>query len=292
MLTWLIPVIVFAAVWAFARVLLEAERTVRLQRQALAVTSGPARPGVKRSPLRRALFAVLPRLGAFQVRWVPQPWGQRTEKRLSILTDWQGRSAAEWLATKELAALGGLLAGVLAGLDPLFVLALGAGAFLLPDLWLREKDQERRKRVLKELPAQLDLLGACMEAGLGFEPALGVLLERSGHSPLQAEFAETLRQIRMGLARRDALQAMARRVDEQEFTTFTTAVVHAERLGVSLATTLKVQSAQLRGKRSQRVEKLALEAPVKLLFPLIVFIFPVVFMVLFGPIVVRFMNGF
>ncbi len=291
MFPWMIGAVVFLAVWVLAQTGLDAARSERLRRQALAVAAGPSRSRRDRRRVREAVFAVLPRLGAFQAGWVPPPWGQRTEKRLAQVPACRGLGAPEWLAAKELAALGGLLAGALVGLDLGWVLGLGVGAFFLPDLWLKERDQERRKRILRELPDQLDLLGACLEAGLGFEPALGALLERGSGSPLHSEFAETLRQVRMGLARRDALQAMAQRVDEPDLTTFVTAVVQAERLGVSLADALKVQSAQLRNKRSQRVEKLALEAPVKLLFPLIVFIFPVVFMVLFGPIVVRFLNG-
>ncbi len=109
---------------------------------------------------------------------------------------------------------------------------------------------------------------------------------------LREEFQEAMRAIRMGQSRRDALTGLARRVDEPDFTTFVTALVQAERLGVSISETLKAQAGQLRTKRSQRVEKLALEAPIKLLFPLIVFIFPVVFIILFGPIIIRMLQGF
>jgi tight adherence protein C len=213
------------------------------------------------------------------------------EKKLANHPKWQGRSAAEWLAVKEMAAVLGLLFGLAMG-DLLLTLLAMAGGFFLPDLWLQEHDQRRRRGIMRELPDLLDLLSACMNAGLGFEQAVAVILERGRQGALYSELSEMMRTIRMGLSRQDALQALARRVDEQDFTTFVTALVQAERLGVSISATLKTQSVQLRQKRSQLVEKLALEAPIKLLFPLIAFIFPVVFLILFGPIIVRFMRGF
>jgi tight adherence protein C len=145
---------------------------------------------------------------------------------------------------------------------------------------------------MRELPDTLDLLASCMEAGLGFEQSLGVMIERGRKGFLLDEFSELMRSIRMGQSRRDALGAMANRVGETDFTTFITALIQAERLGVSVAAALKQQGSQLRTKRSQLIEKLALEAPVKLLFPLVIFIFPVVFLILFGPIIIRFMQGF
>jgi len=265
-----------------------------LRKQALAVVSATA--GLVRvkqqRPLEKVLFRALPVLAAPQVQWVPQPWGAEAEKKLANIPLWQGRPASEWLAAKELAAAFGLWFGLALGADLLLTLALTLGGFFLPDLWLREQDQARRRGLMRELPDMLDLLSSCMDAGLGFEQALGVILERGRPGCLKSEFMEMMRQIRMGQSRRDALQALARRVDEQDFTTFVTALIQAERLGVSIAVTLKSQASQLRGKRSQQVEKMALEAPVKLLFPLIVFIFPVVFLILFGPIVIRFMQGF
>jgi tight adherence protein C len=240
--------------------------------------------------LEKLFFNWLPILAAGQKAWVPQPWGSRVEKKLESIPKWQGRSAAEWLAAKEVAALFGLIFGLLLGDFLLTLLALGGG-FFLPDLWLNEQDSKRRRSIMRALPDLLELLSSCMNAGMGFEQAVAVILDRGRKGALYTELIEMMRTIRMGQSRRDALQAMARRVDEQDFTTFITALVQAERLGVSISQTLQTQAVQLRQKRSQQVEKLALEAPIKLLFPLIAFIFPVVFLILFGPIIVRFMRG-
>lgn len=294
MFSWLVPILMFAAVWLLALEAQRLRREVRLRRQALTVaaeTAAPARASRERAWVK-LFFRLLPGLAAPQKTWVPQPWGLKAEKKLANLPAWRGRSAAEWMAAKELAGAGGLLFGLALGGDWLVTPTLALGAFFMPDLWLAEQDRARRRGIMRELPDMLDLLSSCMDAGLGFEQALGVILERGRGGYLHGEFSEMMRLIRMGQSRRDALQAMARRVDEQDFTSFTTALVQAERLGVSIGATLKTQSEQLRGKRSQQVEKLALEAPVKLLFPLIVFIFPVVFMILFGPVIVRFMQGF
>jgi tight adherence protein C len=293
MFEWLIPALVFIAVFILA---IEAQRRfteARLRRRVLAVAQVPEKtPGRIRQEnvLEKIFFNWIPVMAARQKSWIPQPWGATVEKKLVHIPKWQGRSAAEWLAAKELAALVGLLFGLAIG-DWLLTLAAVGGGFFLPDLWLHEQDGRRRKRIMRELPDLLELLVSCMNAGLGFEQAVSVILERGRKGPLYSELIEMMRTIRMGQSRRDALHAMAKRVDEQDFTTFITALVQAERLGVSISETLKAQAAQLRIKRSQQVEKMALEAPVKLLFPLIAFIFPVVFLILFGPIIVRFMRG-
>jgi tight adherence protein C len=295
MFEWLIPLTLFVAVFLLTR---EGQRHFaqgRLRRQALLVAQvkdHSASSGLKPQPaVEEIFFRLLPILAAWQKRWVPSSWGLKTGKKLAHLPKWQGRGAAEWWVVKELAALIGLSIGWVLG-DFFLALAAVLVAFFLPDLWLSEQDAKRRKRIMRELPDLLELLASCISAGMGFEQALTVILDRGQKGPLYAELAEMMRLIRMGQSRRDALQSMARRVDEQDFTTFVTALVQAERLGVSIRETLKIQAIQLRQKRSQQVEKQALEAPVKLLFPLIVFIFPVVFLILFGPIIIRFLQGF
>ncbi|MEW6516426.1 MAG: type II secretion system F family protein [candidate division FCPU426 bacterium] len=297
MFAWLIPLLIFVAVFLLAQDLLRRLQAGRLQREAVAVGSqvagsAVAAPGPRRKePLVDLFFRTLPVLAGWQVRWVAPAWERELRKKLVYYPRWAQRSGAEWLAAKELSLLGGLLLGWLLGAGWLASLALGAAAFFLPDLWLREQDQLRRRKTLQELPSALDLLASCMEAGLNFEQAVGVFMERGRRGYLAVEFRELLRAIQMGQARRDALEAMAQRVDDPTFGTFVTSLIQAERLGVSVAATLKNQAAQLRTKRSQEIEKQALEAPVKLLFPLILFIFPVVFLVLFGPIIIRLLQG-
>lgn len=297
MFTWLIPLLIFLSVFLLAQEVLRRAQAGRLHRQAVALgrqvagsvegASGGRRP----QPVVEFFFRWLPVLAGWQARWVAPAWERELKKKLVYYPRWAQRSGAEWLAAKELSALAGLLLGWLLGAGWLVALGMAAAGLYLPDLWLRERDQLRRRRTLQELPSALDLLASCMEAGLSFEQAVGVFMERGQRGYLAAEFRELLRAVQMGQARRDALAAMAQRVDDPVFGTFVTALIQAERLGVSVAATLKSQAAQLRVKRSQEIEKQALEAPVKLLFPLILFIFPVVFLVLFGPIVIHLLQG-
>ncbi len=296
MFQWLIPLLVFISALLLAYEIQRVWRASGLRRRALTIAasadSGKTAAPRPSSRLTDAFFKILPGLGRWQQRWVPVAWSERVRKQLAFQPLWAGRPAAEWLAAKELCFLGGILAGWVMTAGGVITILLGAGAFFLPDLWLREKNQARQRGILRELPGTLDLLSSCMEAGLGFEQSLNVILDRRSTGQLAQEFQELLRLTKMGRSRRDALQAMAARVEDTDFTAFVTALVQAERLGVSVSDTLKRQAAQLRGKQSQRIEKQALEAPVKLLFPLIAFIFPVVFLVLFGPIIIRFLQGF
>ncbi len=295
MFEWLIPILLSISVFLLAHAGQKWLTEIRLRRLALAVVRTSTehnQASGKRSPIQDFYFRVLPVLAGWQKPWVPSAWGIKVEKQLARQPLWSGRLAAEWLVTKELSALAGGLAGFFIEAGILYSLLMAVAAFFLPDLWLKEKETVRRKGIMRELPDTLDLLASCMEAGLGFEQAAGIILERSKKGFLYQELSEMMRAIRMGRSRRDALKAMGERVEDSDFTTFITSLVQAERLGVSVANTLKQQAGQLRTKRSQSIEKQALEAPVKLLFPLIVFIFPVVFLVLFGPIVIRFMQGF
>ena len=127
----------------------------------------------------------------------------------------------------------------------------------------------------------------CVEGGLNLQGALGQAMEKGPAGPLRNEFAVVLRDLRSGLSRADALRRMAERLDIQEITSFVSSIIQAEKMGASLASVLRVQSEQRRNERFQRAEKMAMEAPVKLVGPLVIFIFPVTFIVLGFPIVMK-----
>ncbi len=154
-------------------------------------------------------------------------------------------------------------------------------------------DQVKKRHLLisRALPYNLDLLTLSVEAGLDFTAALAKVVEKGKHGPLREEMQIVLKQLKMGKTREEALKAMIARVDLPSLSTFVTALIQADKMGTSLGKVLRIQSTQLRIDRTQRAEKLAGEAPVKMLFPLIACIFPTVFMVLFGPIVFQFMFG-
>lgn len=170
---------------------------------------------------------------------------------------------------------------------PLSGLLLG---YYFPEIWLNDTRKKREKDVIKALPAFLDFISMSVEAGLNFTGALAQAMDKVPKSALYNEFSIVMRDIRAGMSRADALQRMSDRIDVKDVTVFIRAIITAERLGSSMKKTLQVQSEQRRNERFQRAEKMAMEAPVKLIGPLIMFIFPVTFIVLGFPIVMKFLN--
>jgi tight adherence protein C len=136
--------------------------------------------------------------------------------------------------------------------------------------------------ITKSLPDALDLITNCDEAGLGLDAALGRVAEKV-EGPFAEEMNMTMREVALGKLRRDALKEMAERCQIPDLTTFITAVVQAESMGTSIATVLRVQAEQMRIKRRQRAEQQAQQAPVKMIFPLVLCIFPTLFIVILGP---------
>ncbi|MBI2944352.1 MAG: type II secretion system F family protein [Candidatus Wallbacteria bacterium] len=173
-----------------------------------------------------------------------------------------------------------------------FMLALqviGAHAIfgiLIPRLWLTRRISDRQHIVQLQLPDIMDLLTVSVEAGLGFDAGLGKVIEKM-KGPLPDEFRVILREIRVGKTRKQALKDSMERIGVVDVEAFFSAVIQAEQLGVSLAKVLRVQSDQLRQKRRQRAEEQAQKAPVKMMFPLVLFIFPVILIVLLGPAIIR-----
>ncbi len=159
-----------------------------------------------------------------------------------------------------------------------------------PNMWLSDNRKRRENAIIRGMPTYLDFITMCVEAGLNFQGALQQAMEKAPQSPLKNEFSIVLRDLRSGLSRSDALRRMADRLDIQETTSFVSAVIQAERMGSSLASVMRVQAEQRRNERFQRAEKMAMEAPIKLVGPLILFIFPVTFIVLGFPIAMKFLG--
>jgi tight adherence protein C len=160
-----------------------------------------------------------------------------------------------------------------------------------PAIWLRDRLAARRRELLKTLPFYLDIITLCVEAGLNMQGAMTQAVAKGPKGVLRESLQRVMRDIRSGQARATALRDLAQRLDEPGITNFTTAVIQAERMGMNLGPVLRAQADQRRSERFLRAEKLAMEAPVKMLFPLIAFIFPCTFLVLFFPIVMKFMNS-
>ncbi len=207
---------------------------------------------------------------------------------LKILRAGLGRklSPTGFLASKAgLAVAAFLLALVAAGPSArgmLLGVVLGALAFMLPDIFLTFKTRGRKEALSAELPDTLDLLAVSVEAGLGFDAAISKVNEHMD-GPLSEEFALTLSEVRIGESRQNALKKMAQRVDTPEFSAFVRAVVQADQLGISLGRILKVQAEDSRTRRQLAAEEKAQKAPIKMLFPTVLFIFPALFVIVLGP---------
>lgn len=160
--------------------------------------------------------------------------------------------------------------------------------FFIPLISANDRRKLREKEIIRSLPVYLDFITMAIEAGLNLSGAMQQSVEKGPAGPLRTEFNAVLRDVRAGMSRIDALRLMSERIDLKEINSLVAALAQAESTGASLADTLRIQSTQRRVERFQRAEKLALEAPVKLTFPLVAFIFPCTFVVLFFPIVLKF----
>lgn len=158
--------------------------------------------------------------------------------------------------------------------------------FRLPDIWLGAKIKARQKEIQLVLPDTIDLISVSVEAGLGLIAAIQRISERFPNA-LSEEFLRTLQEVRLGRAQGDALRDMARRVDVPDLTSLLTAMVQAEQLGLAISNVLTVQSERLRQRRAQRAREAAQKAPIKMTFPLVLFIFPALFIVILGPAMIR-----
>ena len=161
---------------------------------------------------------------------------------------------------------------------------------LAPNMYLQKKIAQRQHDIQKGLPDVLDLLTVAVEAGLGFDAACDKVVEKM-RGPIPNEFSLTLKQMRMGEARRDAFKSMSDRVDNPDFNAFVSAIIQADQLGVSIGQVLRIQSEQLREKRRQRAEEESAKAPVKMMIPLIFFIFPNVMLVIGAPAAFQMIEG-
>jgi tight adherence protein C len=164
----------------------------------------------------------------------------------------------------------------------LFLVLLPSMGALFPSAWLNRKVSERKLAILRDLPDTLDLLAISVEAGMGFEGALEVVCQNFT-SPLADEFSRTLREMELGLPRRDAFQNLKRRTEVPELSNFVLALLQADALGIPIGRVLKTQAAEMRNKRRQWAREKAGKLPVKIMFPLVGFIFPAVLVIVLGP---------
>lgn len=201
------------------------------------------------------------------------------------------------LAIKPLLGLGAGVAGgvfLVAAPSPLRVAILIAAiafGYFAPDLLLRSNAEKRRKAIQQELPNTLDQMLISVQAGLGFEAAMARAAQ-NGSGPLADEFIRTLQDMQVGRSRKEAYLSMSERVDVPDLRSFIRSIVQADAYGIAIAKVLKIQAKEMRMKRRQRAEEHAMKIPVKILFPLIFFIFPTLFIILLGPAVMNIVAAF
>lgn len=189
-----------------------------------------------------------------------------------------------------LPALGWMALASSGDANPAFLMVLALLGFILPELWMKDAKTRRDIELIRTLPVYLEYLTMCVDAGLNFSGALKQAVEKGPRGAMKNEFRIVLRDINSGQTRADALERLEQRVTIKDVSVFVSAVVQAEKMGSSMRETLLIQARQRTDERFQRAEKMAMEAPVKLVIPLVAFIFPLTFIILLFPIVVKFID--
>jgi tight adherence protein C len=253
--------------------------------------------GAVRAPLgaiqRPFSERVISPLGDRLARWTLKLHPKTTVEGVSarLLAAGLGRSLSPtaFLALKSGLALAGIVLGALFGgaaVGPrgvlFFPIVLAGIGFIAPDFIVSNRARARKDRIRAELPDALDLMAVSVEAGMGFDGAISKLTEHM-EGPLADEFALTLSEIRIGEGRSEALKKLADRTGTPELSSFVRSIIQADQLGISLGRILRVQANDSRLKRQAAAEEKAMKAPIKMLFPTVLFIFPAMFLVILGP---------
>jgi tight adherence protein C len=247
---------------------------------------------------QRAIAPLMQGIGRFVLRFTPTGWVARAQKRI-VWAGWADKmDGATWATIRII----GMVLGVLGALYLVpkidsTMMKLGIGGLILfmgffgPEASLSRAIDDRRKTMERQLPDIIDLLVISVEAGLGFEAAMGRVVQNVP-GDLSDEFKRTLSETRVGVSRHDAFRNMAERTDVDDLNSFILSLIQADQFGVSIARMLRVQAEEMRIRRRQRIQEKAFAAPVKMIFPMLFCIFPSIFIVILGPAVINIQNNF
>jgi tight adherence protein C len=248
----------------------------------------------------RVIFPIARKLGSLAIRFTPQNAIQQTARKLEMAGNPGGLDPTIFWALRMVGlSLGAVLFFVatiapegsfLKGRGLMIGVPAAALGFFIPELWLGGRISKRQNNVRKSMPDALDLLTICVEAGLGFDGAMAKVFDKWDNEVALA-FGRVIREIQLGKLRREALKDMADRLGVPEMTSFVAAVIQSEQLGVSLAKVLRIQADQMRIKRRQLAEEAAHKAPIKMLIPMAILIFPSICIVLMTPAVLMLMQS-
>jgi len=249
--------------------------------------------------VERVLVPLVRRIGEFSARFTPQKAIQDTARRMELAGNPWPIDAATFLAIRFILAVvfGGFLTAVILISPPsnpndnfMYIGGATFGGFFLPHLMLSSRITKRQTEIRKAMPDALDLLTVCVEAGLGFDAAMAKVSEK-WENELSMAFSRAIREVQLGKVRREALRDMADRLGIPEMTSFVAAIIQSEQLGVSMAKVLRIQSDQMRMKRRQRAEEEAHKAPVKMLIPMALLIFPSIMIIILTPAAIQIMES-
>lgn len=191
--------------------------------------------------------------------------------------------------------LAGIAYGIMLGMGTMLTLLFGLGGAAFagygPRIWVLGRIKRRQKEIWRSLPDAFDLITASVEAGLGVDASFTRVIEKVS-GPLAEELTRTMREISMGRSRREAFLDMADRTGVDELRSLINAIVQAEQMGISIGTVIRVQTGVIRTKRRQRAEEQAFKAPIKMVFPLVFFIFPAIMVVIGGPAIIQMKDSF
>lgn len=283
---YLVSSIIFAGVF-FITLQLFPKGSEKVIRERL--IPGAARERRKKSLLVRFLGTIAPINRVFQLKFV------RDKVRRSLASAGSSLTVNEFFALKELYAIFfPIVYVIIVGLprvNPSWIIPLALLGLVLPDLWLRRKIIARQNAIAKALPNVLDLLSLAVGVGLDFMVAVEKMVERCKQDPLIEELSQLWQETRMGKTRQEAFRNMGRRVNMPEISSFVRTMVQADKMGTSIEDALCRQSEEALTRRFERGERQALKAPIKLLFPLLVFILPVILIIVGGPVMLQFLTG-
>lgn len=248
----------------------------------------------------RVVYPIARKMGELAIRFTPQNAMQSIERKLELAGVSSAIDPTIILATQFFGMFffGGIILFVLSigsldwplGRKLLLALLFGLIGFYFPNMILSSRISRRQKEIRKAMPDALDLLTICVEAGLGFDAAMHKVSEK-WESQLSMAFARVIQEIQLGKIRREALRDMSNRIGLPEMTSFVAAVIQSEQLGVSLSKVLRIQADQMRVRRRQLAEEAAHKAPIKMLIPMGLLIFPSLMIVLLTPAAIRLMQS-
>jgi tight adherence protein C len=247
----------------------------------------------------RVITPTLEKFTEWGKQFAPADQANRIRRRLDLAGNPPTWDPNRIVAFKVLGLIGGLILGLLLGLlfgsgliaiIGLMIISSLAGYFG-PNLALYQVGYNRTQQMAKDLPDALDLLTISVESGMAFDSAVSQVA-RNTTGPLAEEFFRLLQEMQIGLSRTEAIRAMGERSDIPELRNFASAMVQADRLGIPVANVLRVQAGEMRTKRSQRAEEMAQKVPVKILFPLVFCILPVLFIMILGPAAISIIGSF